>query len=373
MRLAFALTLFALPAMADTITAPSDVDQVTLYNWGATVSRTVDFDAPAGVHQIIVPDLPAATSADTLRVSGTNGLVIGAVSLSTDRLPATIEVTPPEVLAAEAEIDRLEAILRDRDTAIAGVRLRSDEDGELGGFAAEVVESPVVVVEPAPSEPGILRGALLGGAVMGLIGQTVIYDYGPAVDIRNGVDALRLSLDTLGLTPTVRATAVPSRDSVAYLVAEFENTTGETILPGTAQLFLDGALTGSAEVPLVASGDTAELGFGPLDALVLTRTVPNREEGEGGIITASNQINEDAVLTIENLTGRDWPLRVLDQVPYSEQTDLEITYAADPPATITDLDDKRGVLAWDMQIGIGETVKIRLQTSLDWPVDFYLQ
>ncbi len=550
MRLAFALTLFALPAMADTITAPSDVDQVTLYNWGATVSRTVDFDAPAGVHQIIVPDLPAGTSADTLRVSGTNGLVIGAVSLSTDRLPATIEVTPPEVLAAEAEIDRLEAILRDRDTAIAGVRLRSDaakeqvgfllslgagvapdtltpetleqlralsqmvgsevlaarqaafaaeteaaglerdrvadqdaldlatqalsalqnagasfaaltltvqttggpgqimvttqtdqaswypvydlrlttgdtpslsidrgvvisqyagedwlgvqltlstarpsgrsspsvlypwqryiyeesdEDGELGGFAAEVVESPVVVVEPAPSEPGILRGALLGGAVMGLIGQTVIYDYGPAVDIRNGVDALRLSLDTLGLTPTVRATAVPSRDSVAYLVAEFENTTGETILPGTAQLFLDGALTGSAEVPLVASGDTAELGFGPLDGLILTRTVPNREEGEGGIITASNQINEEAVLKIENLTGKTWSLRVLDQVPYSEQEDLEITYSADPPATITDLDDQRGVLAWDMQIETGETVEIRLQSSLSWPTEFILQ
>ena len=171
----------------------------------------------------------------------------------------------------------------------------------------------------------------------------------------------------------MRATAVPARDQVAYLVASFDNTTAETILPGTAQLFLDGALTGSAELPLVAAGDTTELGFGALDGLILTRTVPNREQGEAGIITSSNQITEQAIMTVENLTGKAWALRVIDQVPYSEQTDLQISYAADPAATITDLEDQRGILAWDMDIGVGETRIIKLQSTLNWPTDFDLQ
>ena len=134
MRFAFIFCVVALPAFADTIQAPSTVDHVTLYNWGATVSRTVDFDTPAGVHQIIVPDLPYGTTADSLRVAGSDGLTIGAVSLSTDRLPATTDVTSPEVLAAKAEIERLEAILRDRDLAIATVRLRIDAANEQVGF-----------------------------------------------------------------------------------------------------------------------------------------------------------------------------------------------------------------------------------------------
>ena len=134
MRLAFALAVFALPAVADTITAPSQVDQVTLYNWGATVSRTIEFTAAAGVHQIIVPDLPYTTTADSLRVAGSGGLIIGAVSLSTDRLPATAEVKSPAVLAAEAEIERLEAVLRDRDTAIVSVRLAIEAANEQVGF-----------------------------------------------------------------------------------------------------------------------------------------------------------------------------------------------------------------------------------------------
>lgn len=537
MRLAFALTLFALPAFADTIPAPSKVDHVTLYNWGATVSRSVNFDAPAGVHQIIVPDLPYGTMADSLRVAGSDGLTIGAVSLSTDRLPATTDVKSPEVLAAEAKIDRLEGVLRDRDTAIATVRLRIDAANEQVGFLhnlavgtdpltpdtleqlralSQMVGTEVLAARAAAltaeteaqglerdrvadqdaldqanqtlaalqnvgadyaaltltvestggpgqivvttqtdqaswypvydlrlttgevpaldidrgvviaqysgedwlgvdltlstarpsgqSSPSVLypwlrqivdqvviddmlqRGSadmpmatvaaaptVSGGLDLQMLGQTVVYHYGSGVDIRNGVDALRLKLDSLAIVPTIRATAVPARDSVAYLVAAFSNTTAETILPGTAQLFLDGALTGSAQLPLVATGDKTELGFGPLDGLILTRTVPNREQGGAGIITSSNQIEELAVLKVENLTGKAWPLRVIDQVPYSEQTDLEISYSAEPPATITDLDDQRGILAWDMDIGVGETVEIKLNSRLNWPTDFTLQ
>ena len=538
MRLAIALCVFAIPAFADTIAAPSHVDHVTLYNWGATVSRTVQFDAPAGVHQIIVPDLPYGTMADSLRVAGSDGLIIGAVSLSTDRLPATTDVKSPAILAAEADIERLQAVLRDRDLAIATVRLRIDAANEQVGFLhnlgpgvgmaatpdqlqalSQMVGTEVLAARQAAltaeteaqglerarvadqdtldlatqtlaalqtpdtdyaaltltvestGGPGqivvttqtdqaswypvydlrlttgdtpalaIDRGVVIaqysgedwlgvdltlstarpngqssptvlypwlrsiyepqqlamgrlatGGTLaempmalaepaptvaadmdMQMMGQTVVYHYGSAVDIRNGVDALRLALDSLAVTPTVRATAVPARDQVAYLVASFDNTTAETILPGTAQLFLDGALTGSAQLPLVAAGDSTALGFGALDGMILTRTVPNREQGEAGIITSSNQMTEQAVITVENLTGKAWALRVIDQVPYSEQTDLTIDYTADPVATITDLDDQRGILAWDMDIGVGETRTINLQSTLNWPTDFDLQ
>jgi uncharacterized protein (TIGR02231 family) len=551
MRLAFALTLCALPALADTIEAPSRVDQVTLYNWGATVSRTVAFDAPAGVHQIIVPDLPFGTLAETLRVAGSDGLTIGAVSLSTDRLPATTEIKPPAIIAAEAEIERLEAILRERDTAIATVRLRieaaneqvaflrslgqgvgadtltpqtleqlralsqmvgsevlaaraaalaaeteagglerdrtDDQDtlnlayqalnalqnapanfaalimtvettggagqivvttqtdqaswypvydlrlttGDLAGdapnmaidrgvviaqysgedwlgvdltlstarpsdrtsppnvfpslrriveplppgqFAAEVIESPMVVVEPELFEDAAGRVDITR-ASFGMVGQTVVYNYGPAVDLRTGVDALRLNLDSLAVNPTLRATAVDGRfgDGGVYLVADTLNTSAEIILEGNAQLYLDGALIGSTNLPLIAIGDSTEIGFGKIDGLIFERTVPNRQEGEGGIITTSNEIDEEAVLRVENLTGKAWALRVIDQVPYSEQEDLQISYSAEPPETITDLDDKRGVLAWDMQIGVDETIEISLKSHISWPSGFNLQ
>jgi len=61
---------------------------------------------------------------------------------------------------------------------------------------------------------------------------TVTYTYPGRVDIRNGVDNLRLPLDTLALDAEIWAEAVPSSDNIAYRVAEFINTTDEILLPG---------------------------------------------------------------------------------------------------------------------------------------------
>jgi hypothetical protein len=101
--------------------------------------------------------------------------------------------------------------------------------------------------------------------------------------------------------------------------------------------------------------------------------MPLRAEGDRGILTTSSQIEESAVLKIENLTGESWPLRVIDQVPYSEQEDLEITFTADPAPTETDVDGQRGILAWEFDLPAGETKEITLDHLISWPKDKVLQ
>jgi len=109
------------------------------------------------------------------------------------------------------------------------------------------------------------------------------------------------------------------------------------------------------------------LGFGSIQGLRLKRTIPARAEGDRGIFSKSNQIEETAVLSVENLTDEDWPLRVMDVIPHSEQEDLIITFTADPPVTETDADDKRGVLAWNLTVRSGNTQEITLSTRETWP------
>ncbi len=92
--------------LADSLTAASRVARVTLYPWGASVVRVVEVSAPAGVHELIVPDLPLNTDPSSLRVAG-QGVTIGAVNLQYDRLPVTETTPDPEIAAAEAEVKRL--------------------------------------------------------------------------------------------------------------------------------------------------------------------------------------------------------------------------------------------------------------------------
>lgn len=204
-------------------------------------------------------------------------------------------------------------------------------------------------------------------------GDTVVYNYPGTVDVASGVENLRLELDQLTFVPEVQARAVPRRDKTAFLVAKLTNTGKEILLPGTAWLTRDGALVNSAELPTLAPGADATLGFGAIEGLKLTRDMPQKAEGDRGIFTTSTQIEEKAVLKVENLTDEAWPLRVLDQVPYSEQEDLQISFTADPEPSAQDVDGQRGILAWDFQIAPKEVREIRLDSVMRWPEGKELQ
>lgn len=236
-----------------------------------------------------------------------------------------------------------------------------DEMAKAEGGALVMAEEPAPVLAAAP------------GMDMEMMGATVTYTYPSPVDIRNGVEALRLALDTIDLTPEVVATAVPRVDETAFLMADFTNSTAEPLLPGQAMLYLDGAMVGFSDIPLLAAGAEAKIGFGPIDGLRLTRIVPARNEGDSGLINVSNDITETAVIGVENLTTRDWNLRLIDQIPYSEQEDLEISYTATPTETAKDMDGQRGLLQWDFDLKAGEKTEITLETALSWPEGQVLQ
>lgn len=521
-----ALMLSSAPAalFADTIEARSKVTGVTIFPWGAQVTREVIVTAADGVHDLVIPDLPANTDANSLRLAG--DMKFGAVSLATSRQAATADLTDPAVKAARDDVEKLEKALEAKRTAIGAIRLKvraaeeeiaflrgltlgtgtspeslreiakivgeevltaatSAHNAEDEAKAAEAalkpeietlerarqalaalenpaatatlsariegsgtltittftgdarwrptydlrldrnakslaVERSVLVSQSsgedwtgvdltlstarpderaAPSdiwprlvqasEPVVYTPPLAvtrmkseGDAIMETYaaapiaqemsvdtqGQTVVYRYASAVDLRDGVEDLRLSLGELALPADVRAEAVPISDQTAYLTATAINT-GELLLPGDAVLYEDGALKGTMQLPLIAAGDEIHAGFGAIEGIKIKRIEPETMEGGRGFLSKSNARHELAVITIEVLPSitTSWPLRVLDRVPYSEQEDLKITSQASIAPSQTDVDDKRGVWAWDIEVAPASTTEIRIESDLSWP------
>ncbi|MEO0903139.1 MAG: DUF4139 domain-containing protein [Pseudomonadota bacterium] len=545
------LMALAAPSLAETFTAEARVDTVTIYPGLATVTRQVTLDLPAGQHQIVVPGMPEGLSTQGLRLAAPAGTQVGAVNLAFDRLPVTPDQTAPAVLAARAEVERLESALRDRDAAIAQIRLRvraaeeqiaflqslsqasagegltaasvadiralaqmvgsetlvareaafaaeqeaqaterarnddvealqeaqqalaallaPEQEGAVLTFTLAVAEAGEVTVDVssvegfanwspvydmrlttgddagldidravvisqqtgqdwndvqlilstarpgeqiAPSgvwaplrriiseeelerERGVvmmsdsvqaLSRSMAGGVVSEVAeapmavtakadfsGATVTYTYPGRVDIRNGVEDLRLPLDTLNFEADVWAEAAPSLDQIAYRMAAFTNDTGEVMLPGQALIFADGTMIGFSQLPLLAAGADTEMGFGPLDGLRLTRAIPNKTEGDVGVFTTSNQLTEQAIMTVENLTGQDWAVKLRDAIPYSEQEDLEVAFTASPAVTRRDPEGMRGILEWDLDLAAGEKQEVTLDYTLTWPDGFVLR
>jgi uncharacterized protein (TIGR02231 family) len=103
----------AVPAMAAEIQASSQIDAVAVYPDGATVTRLIRLDLPAGDTTLLAHDFPLTLDPSSLRVEGEGGarLVIGAVD-ARPPLPA-----PPANLP---QIDRRIESLRDQRAALDG-------------------------------------------------------------------------------------------------------------------------------------------------------------------------------------------------------------------------------------------------------------
>jgi uncharacterized protein (TIGR02231 family) len=201
----------------------------------------------------------------------------------------------------------------------------------------------------------------------------VLYHFPAAVDVATGVEDLRIALDQIDLSPELEARAIPAIDQTAFQVARFTNLTDEILLPGQALLTRDGAVIGTADLERLAPGQETEVGFGPIEGLRLTATQPDRAEGDSGIIVKSNRQDTTVVYTVENLTTRDWTVRLLETVSTSEQDDLTVDITADPAPVETDVDDQRGLWAWSLAVPAGGKASVTVTESLGWPAEMLLQ
>ncbi len=231
-----------------------------------------------------------------------------------------------------------------------------DDLSRLAGGAAMDAEAMPEPAAPAPI-----------AAAAALEGDTVVYHYPEPVTVASGAEDLRLALDSLSFAPVVKALAVPRLDATAFVSASFINSGGEPLLPGEALLFREGVLVGTAWIDGIAPGSETGIGFGAVETLRLKREMPRRAAGETGVFTTANEQSESVVITVENTGGEAWPVRLMDQVPYSEQSELEIEVTASPAPDETDVDGQRGILAWEFDLAAGGKQTVTLEHSLHWP------
>lgn len=227
---------------------------------------------------------------------------------------------------------------------------RLQADSALG-VIEPIIEAPVIVEEATASFDGI----------------GVTYTLPSPVTIRARSEDLQIALDTLNMDATLTARAIPRFDDTAFRLASITNTSPEILLPGRALLYVDGQLVGTTEVDALPPNAETELFFGRIDGLRLTRTVLDRNEGDRGIITRSNEETEDIRIDVENLTDRAWDVSVRDAVPFSEQEDLVVTWSARPAPNNDAVDDQRGILEWQLSLAPGASGTIAVETTLTWP------
>lgn len=254
---------------------------------------------------------------------------------SRQRAPSTLYPTPARIIEP----------LRPMPADIARTA-----DADFG--LAEMAPAAAVVAEPR--------------AALQIDGLSVSYAYATPVSIGPDGTAV-LPFDTLTLDTRTEARAVPRSDETAFLTAMGRNDTGEPILPGYSAFFRDGALVGEDMIGLIPEGAEFDLAFGPLDHLRLIWIDRSLAEGDRGVFVSSNTQDRSIAFGVENTSGTPEQVRLIYATPFAEQEDLDLDLTLSPTPDARDIDDLRGVHAWDLTVAPGQTALVEMRVELGWP------
>jgi uncharacterized protein (TIGR02231 family) len=176
-------------------------------------------------------------------------------------------------------------------------------------------------------------------------------------------------VDEQTLEPSLVVRAVPRLDPRAYLYARIVMPRTAPYLAGPVSLFRDRTFTGTARLPQLAPGDQHELGFGQDDLVRVRFATAEERRGEGGLITTTRTDERNFRMTIRNLHERPIAFSLMDQVPVSLNQDIKVDLLGRMPPTRRDVDDKRGVLAWEDRLNADEERVIEFGYRLVWPAN----
>jgi len=315
------------------------------------------------------PALELVRRADIVQQTGEDWLDV-ALSVSTVRTAKGGAVPDLKPLVVRFEEPRVAFGRSGEDGTLAG-RTRGMAPAQPAGVASALRQVDQLVLDDDKSRaldeekpiPAQERQAAIEAG-----GFQVVFRVPGRVSViaQEGAKSFRIATSTI--SPDLLVRAAPALDPTAYLEASFKHTEEAPILPGRVALYRDGTFVGRGTLALAGKGENVNLGFGADDQIKIARIVQRKIEGSSGLISTSKTDEREFRITVRN--GHDWPIKVIveDQQPVSEIADVQVELLpVTTKPTQTDARDRRGVLAWTLDMKAGEARDIAFGWRMTWP------
>lgn len=242
---------------------------------------------------------------------------------------------------------------------IAESAMRDGEERSLGTVRRKAAKMAAAAPEPVAAEE---KGASVEAAPF-----QAVFSVPGRVSVAGTGEAKRVQLQADSVEPTLSARTTPKLDPKAYLYAKLVLPKGAPLLPGKVALFRDGTFTGNGALPLLSPGEEHDLGFGTDDGVRIRYSVLEDKRGETGLISSSRTEQRNYRVSIKNLHERAMAVTVIDQVPVSQNQEIRIEPVGKAVPSRRDLEDKRGVVAFDQKLEPDEERVLEFGYRVTWP------
>ena len=339
--------------------APLDADLVVRYQVpGASWTPLYDARLATG-DKTAAPSMSLVRRAEIRQNSGE----------AWDNAALTLSTTRPNASAAIPELNTITVDFLEppQPRPMAGAPLpESAPVKRLAAPPAEADADQMAMADAAAPEVSPVRVEAQQAAVVVSPFQAVFAVPGRG-SVPNTNEAKRVQLLTEKIDPQLSIKTVPREDTKAYLYATLVLPAGTPLLPGPVSLFRDGTFVGAGSLPILSPGEKHELGFGSDDLIRVKHVLVEEKRGETGLISTSRTDVRRFKITVKNLHERTMSVKVLDQLPVSNNADIKVEATGGTTPTATDVDDMRGVVAWDLKIDPNDEESVDFGYRVVWP------
>ena len=217
--------------------------------------------------------------------------------------------------------------------------------------------------EKAPAEPVEERSAVIETG-----GYQALFRIPGRVSLGAGEGARSLRIASATVTPELLVRAAPVVNDTAFLEATFKQAEEAPLLPGRVSLYREGTFVGRGQMALTQKEETVRLGFGPDEQVKVARAVVRKSDGTAGLITSSKTDEREFRITVRN--GHAAPIRMTieEQLPVAENSEIQVDMLpSSTPPTERDVRDRRGVMAWTMDVPAGGMREVKVGWRVRWP------
>jgi uncharacterized protein (TIGR02231 family) len=157
--------------------------------------------------------------------------------------------------------------------------------------------------------------------------------------------------------------ATPKLSAHMYLKTQLHNTSDFPYMPGDMNIFLENNFIGSGAIEMVSPGEKFGVFLGADEGIKVTRRLETRNVIAGTLQKAHYVY----AIKVENFKAKAVKLSVIDQLPVSRDSDIEVMPDNDlSPPTDRSSD---GRLTWELEIEPGKSREIRLGYRVFYPAN----
>ncbi len=181
--------------------------------------------------------------------------------------------------------------------------------------------------------------------------------------ILSGADPYTIEVLNETLNATYQYLAIPKVEASAFLIAKVTGWKRLNLIDGLANVYFGNAYIGESEINARQMSDTLELSFGRDNQILVSRAKLEDTAGDkliGGKRTESLAYE----ISIKNNKRIPISIKVQDQIPVSQETDIVVDPIEISNATV---DNLSGRLQWIKTMNPDQSMKFRIAFSVKYP------